>query len=122
MVTVHCPNSGSMEGCLLEGAPVLASEAANPNRRCRYTAEYIRVSLGWVGMNTHRANLIVGEALRARAVPELAGSTGVQAEVPYGRNSRVDFLITGPGLPPCYFEVKYTTWPTPDGASVFRTR
>jgi sugar fermentation stimulation protein A len=62
-VTVHCPNSGSMEGCLLEGAPVLASEAANPNRRCRYTAECIQLPSGWVGINTHRANLIVGEVL-----------------------------------------------------------
>lgn len=118
-VTVHCPNSGSMEGCLLEGAPVLASEAANPNRRCRYTAEHIRLPSGWVGINTHRTNLIVGEALRARAVPELAAYTGVQAEVPYGRNSRVDFLLTGPGLPPCFVEVKNTTWPTPDGGIGF---
>ena len=118
-VTVHCPNSGSMEGCLLEGAPVLASEAANPNRRCRYTAEVIRLPSGWVGINTHRTNLLVGEALRARAVPELAAYTGVQAEVPYGLKSRVDFLLTGPGLPPCYVEVKNTTWPTPDGGIGF---
>ena len=119
VVTVHCPNSGSMEGCLLAGAPVLASEASNPDRRCRYTAEYIRLPAGWVGINTHRTNLLVGEALRARAVPELAAYTEVQAEVPYGKHSRVDFLLSGAGLPPCYVEVKNTTWPTPDGGIGF---
>jgi sugar fermentation stimulation protein A len=119
VVTVHCPNSGSMEGCLLEGAPVLASEARNPERRLKYTAETVRLPSGWVGINTHRTNLIVGEALRARAVPELAQYEEVRAEVPYGRNSRIDFLLTGSGLPPCYVEVKNTTWPTPDGGTGF---
>lgn len=119
VVTVHCPNSGSMEGCLLEGALVLASKAANPTRRCRYTAEYIRLPTGWVGINTHRTNLLVGEALRARTVPELAAYTEVRAEVAYGQHSRVDFLLSGPGLPPCYVEVKNTTWPTPDGGIGF---
>lgn len=119
VVTVHCPNSGSMEGCLLEGAPVIASEARNPDRRLRYTAETIHLPAGWVGINTHRTNLLVGEALRARAIPELAEYPEVRAEVPYGRNSRIDFLLSGPGLPPCYVEVKNTTWPTPDGGTGF---
>lgn len=119
VVTVHCPNSGSMEGCLLEGAPVLASEARNPERKLKYTAEAIRLPTGWVGLNTHRTNLLVGEALRARAVPELAAYSEVKAEVPYGRNSRIDFLLTGAGLPPCYVEVKNTTWPSPDGGTGF---
>jgi sugar fermentation stimulation protein A len=119
VVTAHCPNSGSMEGCLLEGAPVLASEARNPERRLKYTAEAIRLPSGWVGINTHRTNLLVGEALRTRAIPELAAYPEVKAEVPYGRNSRIDFLLTGAGLPPCYVEVKNTTWPTPDGGTGF---
>jgi sugar fermentation stimulation protein A len=119
VLTVHCPNSGSMEGCLLEGAPVLASEARNPERKLKYTAECIRMPTGWVGLNTHRTNLLVGEALRARAIPELAAYPEVKAEVPYGRNSRIDFLLTGAGLPPCYVEVKNTTWPSPDGGTGF---
>jgi len=119
VVTAHCPNSGSMEGCLLEGAPVLATEAANPLRRLKYTAEYVHLPSGWVGINTHRTNLLVGEALRARAIPELRDYTEVKAEVPYGPHSRVDFLLTGAGLPPCFVEVKNTTWPTPDGGIGF---
>jgi sugar fermentation stimulation protein A len=119
VVTAHCPNSGSMEGCLLEGAPVLATVAKNPERRLKYTAEYVHLPTGWVGINTHRTNLLVGEALRARAIPGLESYTEVRAEVPYGRNSRVDFLLTAPGLPACYVEVKNTTWPTPDGGTGF---
>jgi len=118
-LTVHCPNSGSMEGCLLEGAPVLCSKAANPDRKLAYTVEWVRMPAGWVGVNTHRTNLIVGDALRLRQVAELEDYAHVKAEVPYGRNSRVDFLLTGPGLRDCYVEVKNTTWPTPDGGVGF---
>jgi len=119
LLTAHCPNSGSMEGCTAEGAPVLLTRASNPSRRLAFTAEWIRLPGGWVGINTHRTNRIVHDALRLRLVPELEGYETVRAEVPYGRNSRVDFLLEGPGLPPCYVEVKNTTWPTPDGGVGF---
>ncbi len=119
VVTAHCPNSGSMEGCLLEGATVLATQASNPARRLKYTAEYVRLPTGWVGINTHRTNLLVGEALRARAIPELTAYDGVRAEVPYGAHSRVDFLLSGAGLPLCFVEVKNTTWPSSDGGIGF---
>lgn len=119
LVTVHCPNSGSMEGCLEEGARVLCTTSANPARKLAHTAECILLSSGWVGINTHRTNLLAGEALRARKVPELAEYGNVRAEVPYGEASRVDFLLSGSGLPDCYVEVKNATWPTPDGGVGF---
>jgi len=118
VVTVHCPNSGTMEGCLPDGAEVLASPKTGQGK-LSHVAEWIRGDDGWIGINTHRSNAIVGEALRARAIPALAAYDTVRAEVPYGENSRVDFLLSGPGLPDCYVEVKNTTWPGPDGALAF---
>ncbi len=119
VLTVHCPNSGSMEGCLEKGAQVIASKASNPSRKLAYTAEWIRLESGWVGLNTHRANRIVEEALRLGRVPPLSAYGEVRAEVPYDGNSRVDFLLAQGGLPPCYVEVKNTTWPSPDGGVGF---
>jgi sugar fermentation stimulation protein A len=118
VVTVHCPNSGSMEGCLPENAEVIASPKTGQGR-LSHVAEWIRGPDGFIGINTHRSNAIVGEALRARRIPELSGYGSVRAEVPYGRHSRVDFLLTAPGLPDCYVEVKNATWPGPDGALAF---
>jgi sugar fermentation stimulation protein A len=118
LVTVHCPNSGTMEGCLPDGAEVLASPKTGQGK-LSHVAEWIRGDDGWIGINTHRANAIVGEALRARSIPTLAAYATVRAEVPYGEHSRVDFLLSGPGLPDCYVEVKNTTWSGPDGALAF---
>lgn len=119
VLTVHCPNSGSMEGCLEAGAPVLAALSPNPHRKYAYTAEWIRLAAGWCGINTHRTNLIAGEALRSGRVPGLEAYRVVRAEVPYGKRSRADFLLSGDGLPPCFVEVKNTTWPTPEGGVGF---
>jgi sugar fermentation stimulation protein A len=119
VVTVHCPNSGSMTGCLKEGARVLASPSRNPKRKLSHTAEWIQMEDGWVGINTHLSNKIVGEALRAGAVPELSGYDEVRAERPYGRCSRADFLLSASGRRDCYVEVKNTTLPGREQAVAF---
>ena len=118
IVTVHCPNSGSMEGCLPAGAPVLASPKVGLGK-LPYVAEWIRGPDGWIGINTIRSNAIVAEALRERRIAELAAYYTAKAEVRYGENSRVDFMLTQCGLPDCYVEVKNTTWPGNDDALAF---
>jgi len=107
-VTAHCANTGSMLGCDRPGSRVLLSEANNPARKLRYTWELVRVGRAWVGINTARANGIVAEAVQAGQIPELTGHTGLRREVPYGKNSRIDILLTG-GPGPTYVEVKNTT-------------
>lgn len=119
-VTVHCANSGSMEGCLETGAPVLASPKSGGAGRLGHVAEWIHLADGWVGINTHRTNMIAGEALRSRRLAAFEAYGEVLAEVPYGKErSRIDFLLRAPGLPDCYVEVKNTTWPGGDGAIAF---
>jgi sugar fermentation stimulation protein A len=60
----------------------------------------------WVGIDTSVPNRVVGEALRAGRIPEFAAYTDIRPEVRYGANSRIDFLLTGAGLPDTYVEVK----------------
>ncbi len=119
LLTVHCPNTGTMEGCLEPGALVVASRALSEKRKYAYTAEWIRLAAGWVGINTLRSNQLVAAALRAGQVAELAGYAEVRPEVRCGPRSRIDFVLAGPGLPDCYVEVKNATWPTPDGGVGF---
>ena len=64
-----------------------------------------------VGINTHRSNQLVFEALQNKQINELALYDEIYPEVKYGEeNSRIDFLLKGEGLPDCYVEVKSITF------------
>jgi sugar fermentation stimulation protein A len=106
VVVAHCANPGSMLGLMEPGAPVWLSPSRNPARKLKYSWELIQVNGHLVGINTGWPNRIVEEALRADAVPELAGYARLRREVPYGRNSRIDLLLESKDQPPCYLEVK----------------
>lgn len=121
VVDAHCPNTGSMFGCKATGSRVWLSPAENPERKLRWTWEIVEALPGvLVGLHTGRPNGLVEEALRAGRVPALAGYTGLRREVRYGReNSRIDLLLEGDGLPPCYVEVKNVTAAVDDGIGFF---
>lgn len=105
-VTAHCANPGAMLGLKDPGTPVWLSHAADPKRSLKWNFELVELPSGLVGINTAHPNRVVGEALRARAIPELAAYGTVRAEVKYGEGSRIDYLLTGDGLPDCYVEIK----------------
>jgi sugar fermentation stimulation protein A len=104
VITVHCPNSGSMLGCSAPGSPVMLSRSANPDRKYAHTLEMVRVENTWVGVNTSLTNGLVREALEAGFFPEAGQFYVIKPEVKAGR-SRLDFKLSG-GETDCYLEVK----------------
>lgn len=108
-VTAHCPNSGSMLSVDAPGSEVWLSPASNPERKLRYTWEIIRVGDTLVGINTHRPNGLVAEAVAEDVIPHLTGYKIIRREIKYGRNSRIDLLLEGPDRPQCLVEVKNVT-------------
>ena len=111
VVTVHCPNTGSMKNCVEENAEIWLSDSDNPKRKYRYTWEYLTTSRGHrIGVNARKANLLVQSAIRYDLVEQLAGYKTIRPEVRYGdENSRIDLLLQDINRQDCYVEVKSVT-------------
>lgn len=116
LVTAHCPNTGSMLGLNQSGQTVWLSRASNPLRKLAYTWELVEEGELFIGVNTQTPNRLAKEALEKEMIPELAGYHQIKAEVRYGENSRIDFLLTHPNRPACYVEVKNVHYKVGDQA------
>jgi sugar fermentation stimulation protein A len=110
VITLHCPNTGSMLNCMLEGGGVWFSRSDDPKRKLPGTWEIAETPQGRLAcVNTGRANALVEEALRGGRIEELAGFTELRREVPYGEErSRIDFRLQF-AEGPAYVEVKSVT-------------
>lgn len=110
LLTIHCPNTGSMFNCMQEGGAVWFSRNDDPKRKLPGTWELSETPQGRLAcVNTARANALVEEALRAGVLSELNGFTALRREVPYGEErSRIDFRLEYPDGP-AYVEVKSVT-------------
>ncbi|MEO0681661.1 MAG: DNA/RNA nuclease SfsA [Pseudomonadota bacterium] len=105
--TAHCANPGAMLGVSEPGATVWLEPNDDPKRKLKLSWKLIELPGGHMaGIDTSVPNKVAGEALRARAIPGLAAYGVVRPERKYGTNSRIDFLLTEPGLPDAYVEVK----------------
>ncbi|MFT5486566.1 MAG: sugar fermentation stimulation protein A, partial [Alphaproteobacteria bacterium] len=108
-VTAHCANTGAMLGVQDADSEVWLSPARNPDRKLKFTWELIRIGGGLVGINTAHPNKIVAEAIENGKIPELTGYATLRREVKYGKNSRIDILLSDdarPDCPDCYVEIK----------------
>tara|TARA_R110002167_G_scaffold10300_6_gene47529 strand:- start:1499 stop:2203 length:705 start_codon:yes stop_codon:yes gene_type:complete len=111
IVIAHCPNTGAMTGCAEPGWKVWLSPSNNPKRKLLYTWEVVLTDQHhWIGINTHKANVLVKEAIQENRIAELVGYQTLKAEVKFGEeNSRIDFLLTDHKKADCYIEVKSVT-------------
>jgi sugar fermentation stimulation protein A len=111
IVIAHCPNTGAMTGCAEPGWKVWLSPSDNPKRKLLYTWEVVLTDQQhWIGINTHKANVLIKEAIIEDKITELVGYKTLKAEVKFGEeNSRIDFLLTDPEKDDCYVEVKSVT-------------
>lgn len=106
-VVAHCPNPGAMLGLADPGMRVWLEPNDDPRKKLKFGWRLVEFGDGhWAGIDTAVPNRVVKEALQARSVPGLDAYGKVKPEVKYGRQSRVDFLLTEPGLPDAYVEVK----------------
>lgn len=108
-VTVHVPNTGSMQACWEPNWKCALSVSHNPSRKMAHTLELTHNGETWIGVNTGNANKLAKIWLTENLIPALSGYPTVVPEKKIGE-SRVDFYLEGhPSQPPCYVEVKNVT-------------
>ncbi len=106
-VTAHCPNPGAMLGLAEPGSRIWLEPNDDPRRKLGFGWRLVELRGGHLaGIDTAVPNRVVAEALRAGRIGTLAGYAEVRPEQHYGKQSRIDFLLRGPGLPDAYVEVK----------------
>ncbi|MGR3761646.1 DNA/RNA nuclease SfsA [Roseobacteraceae bacterium NS-SX3] len=119
-VTAHCANPGSMMGLAEPGMKIWLEPNDDPKKKLRFGWRLVEHASGdFTGVDTSVPNKALRAALEAGEIPELAVYQTVRAEVKYGGNSRIDFLLTQAGLPDCYVEVKSVTLSRSPGLAEF---
>lgn len=106
-ITAHCANPGAMLGLKDPGIRVWVEPNNDPKKKLKFGWRLVEFDDGhWAGIDTAVPNRIVKDALLAQSVAGLEAYGTVRPEVRYGEKSRVDFLLSEPGLPDAYVEVK----------------
>lgn len=120
VITIHCPNTGSMKNCLWPDSPCWYSTSASIARKYPHTLEIVTTPRGHLaGINTARANGLVECAISTGVIAELEGHTSLRREVVYGHEkSRIDFLLENESGK-CYVEVKNVTLMEAEGQGLF---
>jgi sugar fermentation stimulation protein len=118
-ITGFCPNTGSMLGLTSPGSRIWLSDHVGSARKHRYAFELIEADGTVVGVHAALANRLGEEAIHAGIVADLGGYETIRREQRYGRNSRIDFLLSSPGRPDAYVEVKNVHFTRTPGLAEF---
>lgn len=119
-VTAHCANPGSMMGLAEPGMKIWLEPNDDPKKKLKFGWRLVDHENGhFTGVDTSVPNRALRAALEQRKIAPLACYETVRAEVRYGENSRIDFLLSAPGLPDAYVEVKSVTLSRQAGLAEF---
>ncbi len=113
---VHVRNSGRLRELLTVGRRVWLEPSRTPGRRTAFTLALVQVGSGYVSVDAHLPNALVGEALSCGAIRGLRGWRILRREPRLGRR-RFDFLLQGAGGE-CLLEVKSVSL-VRDGVALF---
>ncbi len=105
LITVYCPNTGSMRGCSAPGSRVMLSTSPNRKRKYPQTLEMVQGDNTWIGVNTGLTNTIVAEAILEGRIQEFQGIDILTREVTVSKSSRLDLLLER-GDEKIYVEIK----------------
>jgi sugar fermentation stimulation protein A len=97
-----------MPDLLFPGVELILRHAPAPHRSTDYDLVCARHQGVFLSLDCRVPNWILGEALPAGILAPFAEYTAVSSE-PIFRESRLDFLLHGEGLPSCYIEAKSST-------------
>ncbi|SHH06745.1 sugar fermentation stimulation protein A [Cognatiyoonia sediminum] len=119
-ITAHCANPGSMMGLAEPDTKIWVEPNNDPKKKLKYGWRLVDHENGhFTGVDTSVPNRALKAAFIAGEVPRFDGYDLVRPEVKYGENSRIDFLLSGAGLPDCYVEVKSVTLSRSAGLAEF---
>lgn len=104
--TVHCANPGAMTGLAAPGMRVFLSKSESRTRKLAWSWELAEVDDRLVGINTAHPNRLVAEAIANGTISEIGDYEQVRREVRYGKNSRIDILLSADRRPDAYVEIK----------------
>jgi sugar fermentation stimulation protein A len=105
IITVHCPNTGTMLSCSTPESRVCLSSSANPKRKYPFTLEMVKVSSTWVGVNTARTNKLVAEAIDKGQIAEFQDINTIKTEIKTSDHTRLDLQVSH-GNSSTFIEVK----------------
>jgi len=105
VITVHCPNTGTMLSCSTPGSAVALSVSDNPKRKYPHTLEMVKENSIWIGVNTTRTNGLVADAILGGEVTEFAKVDSIKREVKTSDHTRLDLQLFS-ATEEIYVEVK----------------
>jgi len=106
-ITGSCPNTGSMRGLTEPGSNIwMCDHGTGGTRKYQYSLELVEAAGTIVGINTSRPNKLVEQAIQSGLIDNLHQYSELKREQKYGKNSRIDILLSDDTLGHAYVEVK----------------